>query len=681
MAAVWTLARARLRARWRSLLGLALLVGVASGAVVAAAIGACRTDTAYARLLEATRADHVEVEVGGFEDPGFMDRVELPQVARLGLESVALLAPAMPGDPREYKWGTRLISMIGVDGRVGRTVNRPLVVAGRRPDPDRADEVGISESLARRWGCGRVGRCGRAAAVRQVLSLLAGEEVMPAGPALALQVAAVQRLPNDVSIGAQASEGFIALTPAFYRAYRDRVATFPPAARVRLERGRPAWPSPTRRGRRRRVSVISEPISPGSWERDPGPGGRPGAVRRPGRGGRAGGGGPEPGGSCRWPRPARRRSGRSARVACRGAMLPIALVGCAGAVAGAGIAVLASPLMPMGLALRVEPDPGFSVHLAGVALGMVATLVLVAGRVAVPAWRLAGQRPHRPDATGPPVPARPWPTGPLGPACRPARWPGCAWRWSRAGPAGGAGAHLAGQDHRRDRRLHRRGHLRRQSRPAARHPRLAGWNFDAVAGTAAGRPGNPTVVAGGQPARGRLLGRVVLRGPGRRHRGRRGQPCSRRPRCSRPWSRVGSRAARTRSSSGRPPCAGSAFASGRPSGSRPAARPPCGSSAGRPWSTSTARPRGRGHPHHRGPAPPRAGPGIRVRRVLRPLRPGADPGAAPQRNLRRPPSGPVQAIGLLGRRPTSRTWGGSAIYRTCSPGCSPCWPSPSPTCW
>ena len=82
-------------------------------------------------------------------------------------------------------------------------------------------------------------------------------------------------------------------------------------------------------------------------------------------------------------------------------MLPIGLVGAAGALAGVGLAVLASPLMPMGLALRAEPDPGFSVHLAGVALGMVATLVLVAARVAVPAWRLAGQRPCRPDAAGP----------------------------------------------------------------------------------------------------------------------------------------------------------------------------------------------------------------------------------------------------------------------------------------
>jgi hypothetical protein len=101
MTPVWTLVRAWLRARRRALLGLVLLVGVASGTVMVAAIGARRTDTAYARLLEATRAEDVEVEIGGFDDPTFIDRLgRLPQVADLGLESVALVAPEMPGDRR-----------------------------------------------------------------------------------------------------------------------------------------------------------------------------------------------------------------------------------------------------------------------------------------------------------------------------------------------------------------------------------------------------------------------------------------------------------------------------------------------------------------------------------------------------------------------------------------------------
>ena len=77
-------------------------------------------------------------------------------------------------------------------------------------------------------------------------------------------------------------------------------------------------------------------------------------------------------------------------------MVPIGLVGAAGALVGAGLAVLASPLTPMGLALRAEPAPGFLVHLAGLGVGMVATLLLVVGRVTVTAWRQAGERPYRP---------------------------------------------------------------------------------------------------------------------------------------------------------------------------------------------------------------------------------------------------------------------------------------------
>jgi hypothetical protein len=115
MAAVWVLARAGLRRRGPTLLGLALVVGLASGAVMAAAIGARRTDTAYARLLQATLADDVQVEVGGY-DPGFVGGLRrLPQVADLGLESVALVAPAMPGDPREYGVGTRVIFQMSVE--------------------------------------------------------------------------------------------------------------------------------------------------------------------------------------------------------------------------------------------------------------------------------------------------------------------------------------------------------------------------------------------------------------------------------------------------------------------------------------------------------------------------------------------------------------------------------------
>ena len=90
MAAVWALARARLRGRRRALLGLTVPIGVAAGAVMAAAIGARRTETAYPRLLQATLAQDLQVGVGGYAEdhPGYVDRLRrLPQVGDLGLRS------------------------------------------------------------------------------------------------------------------------------------------------------------------------------------------------------------------------------------------------------------------------------------------------------------------------------------------------------------------------------------------------------------------------------------------------------------------------------------------------------------------------------------------------------------------------------------------------------------------
>jgi hypothetical protein len=132
MAAVWALARARLRGRRRALLGLTVLIGVAAGAVMAAAIGARRTETAYPRLLQATLAQDLQVGVGGYAEdhPGYVDRLRrLPQVGDLGLASVAFMAPDVGlGPPSPRRWDRAPV--ISTDGRYGWTVNRPLVLAG-----------------------------------------------------------------------------------------------------------------------------------------------------------------------------------------------------------------------------------------------------------------------------------------------------------------------------------------------------------------------------------------------------------------------------------------------------------------------------------------------------------------------------------------------------------------------
>jgi len=53
MATVWLVLRADVRRKWRALLSLALLLGLAGGVVLTAAAGAQRTDTAYPRLRPA----------------------------------------------------------------------------------------------------------------------------------------------------------------------------------------------------------------------------------------------------------------------------------------------------------------------------------------------------------------------------------------------------------------------------------------------------------------------------------------------------------------------------------------------------------------------------------------------------------------------------------------------------
>jgi hypothetical protein len=54
--AVWLFLRAEFRRRWRAWLSLALIVGVFAGGVMTAAAGAVRTGSAYARLLDWSRA-------------------------------------------------------------------------------------------------------------------------------------------------------------------------------------------------------------------------------------------------------------------------------------------------------------------------------------------------------------------------------------------------------------------------------------------------------------------------------------------------------------------------------------------------------------------------------------------------------------------------------------------------
>ncbi|TDD96644.1 ABC transporter permease [Jiangella asiatica] len=138
-AAAWF--RLDLRRRWRSLLVLTLLVAVAVGTVMTAVAGARRGASAMDRLEDATRPATLLVAP---VTPGFdWEPVRaLPEVEALG--QVVNTGFEIDGRPAA---GTFMLPP--ADTETMRSLERPVVLAGRLADPARADEVVVTPAYAR----------------------------------------------------------------------------------------------------------------------------------------------------------------------------------------------------------------------------------------------------------------------------------------------------------------------------------------------------------------------------------------------------------------------------------------------------------------------------------------------------------------------------------------------------
>ena len=139
MKAVWLRLRVEARAHWRSWLGVALLVGVVSGATIAAFAGARRTETAYDRFLRGTHAFDVLVS-NGSKPETFNRQFDFGEIARLpevvdatqmsyyfGEGQTAAGRPITEGD---------LTLIASGDGRFGTALNGVRVLHGRMPSRD-----------------------------------------------------------------------------------------------------------------------------------------------------------------------------------------------------------------------------------------------------------------------------------------------------------------------------------------------------------------------------------------------------------------------------------------------------------------------------------------------------------------------------------------------------------------
>jgi ABC-type lipoprotein release transport system permease subunit len=207
MSAVWLIASVDLRRRWRELILLGLLVALASGATMAAVAAADRARTSVDRFL-----DWSQVSSAGFPlDVDEPDRLIEALVALPEVEAVAVsntLTVFVADDPANPFAGTSLTvnapDPIGADVTSaigGVDVDRLLVLEGRLPHPDRAEEILLYEWIADMTGWDIGERlAGQTLAVADIDRLF-GDGPFPGlnGPTLDLVVVGIGRSGPDVA--------------------------------------------------------------------------------------------------------------------------------------------------------------------------------------------------------------------------------------------------------------------------------------------------------------------------------------------------------------------------------------------------------------------------------------------------------------------------------------------------
>jgi hypothetical protein len=285
MRAIVYLAAHELRARWRGWAVLVLLVAFAGGAVLAAAAGARRTQSAYPRFLTASKASDLLVAPYGSGLGGYFD-------ALTQLPGASAVAPVVGLSMEPLGYGDLGASgpniMAPVDGRFGRLLDVPKVLAGRLPAAGRAGEIAVDQRAAAMMGL-QVGK---------VLTMRATPEPPPPGAGAAGQNPGRPRLLREHVVGIVVTRGsvlpvneqdkipvilaspalfhrlgpqYVAITGAYVKlqpgaspeAFERRSQSLtrqfpqPPAARSWLTRIRRPRPSSVPSGPRRRRSLCS----------------------------------------------------------------------------------------------------------------------------------------------------------------------------------------------------------------------------------------------------------------------------------------------------------------------------------------------------------------------------------------------------------------------------------------
>src|SRR4051794_4185 len=381
MTAVLLRVRTDLRARWRAWLGLTLIMGIPGGAVIAAAVGARRTDTAYSRFLRSSRAPDALVF-----DPSHASLASLPPHKLAPLPQVAATAPLV-----SYTLTEPDLNVVAApDGRYGTVVSHHKLLSGRHPV--RPDEVMVSFVVADE----RHLHVGSSLTVH-IIPRTEDPNADP-GPPLPvhLRVVGIEASPGEFPPQTQTGFKLAWLSPAFVGENLGRFVEMHATA-VRLKPGAGTLTSflhdTDRLGGDRPTSVYRFRDQAVNTQRSihlqavalwllAGLLGVTAALIL----------------SQLFFRQALLEARDHAALRALGmerdqlwaiGMGRAALIGVGAAAVAVVTAVALSPLTPVGIARTAEPRPGLSIDSAVLALGALGTIVLALAAAAYPSWRAA----------------------------------------------------------------------------------------------------------------------------------------------------------------------------------------------------------------------------------------------------------------------------------------------------
>jgi hypothetical protein len=237
--------RSDLRHGWRSLVMIALLVGLSGGAVLAALGAARRTDTAFARMRDATHAWDVMINPNnGSESQLTMAMLRgLPGVERIAREDGIVLYPSFV---RSVPDAFNLPPVMVEDQGAGDTIGRPVITAGHLPAANDADGVFVDRGFAQRMGL-HVGQSFHFVVLTPALlqqlqtatSEAAAEALVRNAPASLQGTARIEGIgvtQDGVVVNPGYAPGGFMFTPAFRVAHPDQVNPYW-GAMVRLKPG------------------------------------------------------------------------------------------------------------------------------------------------------------------------------------------------------------------------------------------------------------------------------------------------------------------------------------------------------------------------------------------------------------------------------------------------------------